>query len=54
LARQIDTGEPVRLPHVHDEAVYGLTQILETMGADIRVSVEDSDTEQLFKKVPKR
>ncbi len=54
LARQIDLRQPVCLQYVHDEAVYGLMQILQAAGADVRVSLEDSDTEQLFKKVPKR
>ena len=54
LARQIDSRQPVSLLDVHDEAVYGLTQILQTTGADIRVSVDDSNSERLFSKSPKR
>jgi hypothetical protein len=54
VARQIDAREPVSLLNVHDEAVYGLTQILETTGADLRVSIEGSSSEQLFRRCPKR
>jgi hypothetical protein len=54
LVWQIDARQPVSLDHVHDEAVYGLTQILETSGADLRISVEGSDAAQLFRRAPKR
>ena len=54
LARQINDRQLVSLPHVHDEAVYRLTQILETTGADIRVSIDHSNSERLFKNCPKR
>jgi hypothetical protein len=54
LAHQINAREPVSLHHVHDEAVYGLTQILQTTGADIRVSLDCSSAEQLFKNCPQR
>jgi hypothetical protein len=54
VARRIDAREPVSLQNVYDEAVYGLTQILETTGADVRVSVSGSSSEQLFRRCPKR
>jgi len=54
LARRIDARESLSLENVRDEGVYGLTQILETTGADIRVSVEGSNSGQLFRRAPKR
>jgi hypothetical protein len=54
LAGQIDDRQLVCLRQVHDEAVHGLTQILETTGADIRVSLDRSTGERLFKKCPRR
>jgi hypothetical protein len=54
LARRIDARESLSLENVCDEGVYGLTQILETTGADIRVSVEGSNAGQLFRRSPKR
>jgi len=54
VARRIDARESVSLQNVHDEAVYGLTQILETTGADLRVSVEGSSSTQPFRRCTKR
>ncbi len=54
VAGRIDAREPVSLHHVHDEAVYGLTQILETTGADLRVSIAASNSPRLFRRTPKR
>jgi uncharacterized protein (DUF2461 family) len=54
LAHQINDRQPVSLQHVHDEAVYSLTQILETTGADFRVSLANSNSEQLLKNCPQR
>jgi hypothetical protein len=54
VARRIDARETVSLLNVHDDAVYGLTQILETTGADFRVSLEGVSKQQLFKRTPKR
>jgi hypothetical protein len=54
LARQINDRQLVSLQNVSDEAVYGLTQILETIGADIHVSIGCSNSEKLFKNLPKR
>jgi hypothetical protein len=54
VTRQIDAREVVSLQNVHDEAVDGITQTLETTGADIRVSIEGSNSQQLFRRIPKR
>jgi hypothetical protein len=54
VARRIDAREAVSLLNVHDEAVYSLTQILETTGAELRVSIEGSRSKQLFGRCPKR
>jgi hypothetical protein len=54
LAGQIDDRQLVCLREVHDEAVHSLTQILETTGADIRVSLDHSNITRLFRKLPKR
>src|SRR5882762_6216137 len=51
LARQIDAREVVSLHHVLDEAVHGLVQILEAAGADIRVSLNRSNSTRLFRRV---
>jgi hypothetical protein len=54
LARQIHARELVSLHHVREEAVLGVTQILQATGADVRVTLDDSDDERLFKKWPER
>jgi hypothetical protein len=54
LARQISDCQPVSLHQVYDEAVFGMTQILEATGADIRVSLEHSNIAMLLKNCPKR
>ena len=54
LARRIDAREFVLLSEVHDEAVYSITQMLETSGANVRVSVDRSHRGQLFRNCPKR
>ncbi len=43
LARQINDRHLVSLQRVHEDAIYGITQILQTMGADFRVSLTDED-----------
>src|SRR5579862_5457337 len=43
LARQIQGRELVSLHHVHDDAVFSVTQILEATGAELRVSLNPSD-----------
>ena len=54
LARQIHARELVSLHHVREEAVHGVTQILQTTGAEMRITLENSNDERLFKKLPKR
>ena len=54
LARQISNHQPVTLHQVFDEAVFGISQILVTTGADIRVSLENSDMARLLEKCPNR
>jgi hypothetical protein len=54
LARRIHARELVSLHHVREEAVLGVTQILRTTGAEMRVTLDDSNDERLFKKWPKR
>jgi hypothetical protein len=54
LARQIDSRQLVSLHNVYAEAVYRLTQILETTGAEIRVSLDDSNIDRLLKNCPTR
>jgi hypothetical protein len=54
LARQISDRQLVSLHQVYDEAVHGITQMLETTGAKIHVSLEHSDTARLLKDCPKR
>ena len=53
LARQIHAHELVSLRNVREEAVHGVTQILQTTGAEVRITLEDSNDERLFKKLPK-
>jgi len=54
LARQVILRQTLCLSNVHDEAVYELTKILQTMGAEICVLLEDSNGEKLFRREPKR
>lgn len=54
LARQINDRKLVVLPEVYDEAVHGVVQLLETTGANIRVTLDRSDTARLLKKCPDR
>jgi len=54
LARQVILRQPLCLRNVHAEAVYGLTQVLQTMGAEIRVLLEEGNSEKLFRRAPKR
>lgn len=54
VAGRIDARSPVSLQNVHDEAVYDLTQILETTGADLRVSIQGSNSAKLLRRTPKR
>jgi len=54
LAQQIHARQLVSLHRVREEALHGLTQILQTTGAEMRITLEDSNDERLFKKLPKR
>jgi hypothetical protein len=54
LTRQLQARELVSLRHVREEAVLGITQILRATGAEMRVTLEGSNDERLFKKWPKR
>ena len=54
LARQISDRQLVSLSQVYDEAVHGITQMLETTGADIRVSLDHSKAARLLEKCPIR
>ena len=54
LARQIHARELVALHNVREEAVLGVTQILQATGAEVRVILDDGNDERLFKKWPKR
>ena len=54
LARQVSDHQLVSLHQVYDEAVFGISQILVSSGADIHVSLDHSDTARLLKNCPKR
>jgi len=54
LARLVVLRQTLCLSNVHDEAVYELTKILQTMGAEIRVSLNDGNGKKLFRRAPKR
>ncbi|HWQ91565.1 MAG TPA: hypothetical protein VN673_07825, partial [Clostridia bacterium] len=53
-ARQLQARELMSLHHIREEAVLGITQILRATGAEIRVTLKNSNDERLFKKWPKR
>lgn len=52
LARQIEASEVLSLHRVRGESVLGVVQILHALGAEIRITLRDSDDEKLFKKWP--
>jgi hypothetical protein len=54
LARKIHARELVSLHDVREEAVHGVTQILQATGAEIRVKLDNGNDGRLFKKCPKR
>lgn len=54
LARQIHARELVSLNHIREEAVLGVTQILQAAGAEIHVTLGSGNDGRLFKKWPKR
>jgi hypothetical protein len=52
LVRQIEAAEILSLHRVREEAVLGVTQILRASGAEMRVTLGDSNDERLFEKWP--
>lgn len=54
IVRQIEASETVCLHRVREEAVLSVTQILRALGAEMRVTLGDSNDERLFKKWPPR
>ena len=54
LIRRIHSRERVSLQQVREEAVLGVTQILQVTGAETRVTFDDVKKERLFKKWPTR
>jgi hypothetical protein len=54
LARKIHARELLSLHDVREEAVLGVTQILQATGAEIRVTLDEGYGERVFKKWPKR
>jgi hypothetical protein len=54
LAGQLDDRQSVCIDNVHEDAVHGLTQILEASGAELRVSLQNSNDPKLFKRIAKR
>ncbi|HWD92550.1 MAG TPA: hypothetical protein VG938_09385 [Verrucomicrobiae bacterium] len=54
MAQKIHARELISLQNVREEAVLGVTQILQTAGAEIRVKLEEGYSERIFKKWPKR
>jgi hypothetical protein len=54
LTRKIHAREIVALDHVREEAVLGITQILQATGAEIRVKLNECYQERVFKKWLKR
>lgn len=54
LARRIEAREKVCLERVFDEAVGEISQMLQTMGAVLQVSTDQSDPRALLQRFPKR
>jgi len=54
IARQLDARQLVCLTDIRDEAVYGITQMLETRGAELRISLQDCNSPRLFRWCAKR
>ena len=52
IVRQIEAAEILTLHRVREEAVLSVTQILRASGAEMRVTLGDSNDERLFKKWP--
>jgi hypothetical protein len=54
LNRQILAHQQVTLRQVDDKSLNTVVQILEAMGAELRVSLIDADVTQVFKGYPRR
>ena len=52
--KQICRRELVAINRIREEAVLGITQILQAMGAEVQVDLECANDERLFSKWPKR
>ncbi len=54
LARKIVARDTVCLSNVYDEGVFGITQLLQSAGADILVTLDNSNSDRLFRFNPRR
>ena len=54
VSKMLCQRELLVIDDVREEAVLGITQILRAMGAEMRVGLETSNNERLFKKWPTR
>jgi len=54
VARQLDARQPVCLTDVRDEAVHGITQMLQTCGAELRILLQNGNSPRLFRSCAKR
>jgi hypothetical protein len=54
IARQLDARQLVCLTDVRDEAVHGITQMLQTSGAELCISLQDGNNPRLFRWCAKR
>lgn len=54
LGRRVHAREVLCLTDVHEEAVHGLTQMLQAMGAEFRVTLRHGNDERLFRRIPPR
>jgi hypothetical protein len=54
VASQLDARQPVCLTDVRDEAVHGIAQILQTSGAELRISLRDGNSSRFFRCCAKR
>jgi hypothetical protein len=53
LTREILARQPLTLQDVHDEFVVSVTQILEAIGAEVRVSINQSNL-STWRRIPNR
>jgi hypothetical protein len=54
IARQLDARQLVCLTDVRDEGVHGITQMLQTSGAELRISLQDGNSPHLFRRCAPR